>query len=128
MLCYEFTVSHAAKGLARYSKQMQVAQGQGLVRVCVSYICCCIQLLIVLKTSRPLAICTGGVFPVIKDLTCTCSGHYLQLVLVVFLLCQPAHCLSCTHDLHPSCCCPLQLALCGGGGVRGVYIGGSDFM
>ena len=36
---------------------------------------------------------------------------YLQLVLVVFFLCQLAHCLRCTHDLHPSCCYPLQFAL-----------------
>ena len=42
--------------------------------------------------------------------TCTCSGHHLQLAMVVFFLHQLAHLLRCTHDL--SCCHrALQLAL-----------------
>ena len=38
----------------------------------------------------------------VTDITCTCSGHHLQLALVmVFFLYQQVHLLMCTHDLQP---------------------------
>ena len=51
------------------SNQLQVAQGQGIVRewaLVQAAIPCCILLLLAPKTSRPSATCTGGAFLVIN--------------------------------------------------------------
>ena len=88
------------------SNQLQLAQWQGLVRDCalvLPAIVCCILLLLVYKIFLTLCILHVLVVffchQIAQKPHFTCSGHHLQIALVVLFLYQLAHLLMCTHDL-----------------------------
>ena len=98
----------AILGTSRSRMQQPIAactRAQTLTRPCPC--ATCIWLLHPVPTSAQdgldspqLALVCFSVIIYCKDLICTCSGHQLQLALVVFILhLQLVHLLMCTHDL-----------------------------